>query len=175
MQWMTKMQTLALMVKINPPSTSWGMFWPPTVLLHDGWCIYTCQIAKRWCASSIHKQQLVFQQWGCHNVIVESFGIIQWWRYCQVCWWIEVRWIMHNFCCHIVWTNQKSHCIKIINDLIFGYPLAYLGWVAFHAQIAQAKASLILLLSSTELSKQMLTGKMDANFSFKLGNITDYK
>ncbi len=163
------------MVKIILPSTSWEMFRPPTVLLHDAWCIYTCHIAKCRCASSIHKLQLVFQQWVCHNVKVESFGII-WWRHrCQVHWQIEVQWIMHHFCCQIVWTSQKSHCIKIINDLIFGYLLAYLGWVAFHAQMAQANTSLTLLLSSTDLSKQMRTGKMDADFPFKLGNMADYK
>ncbi len=65
----------------------------------------------------------------------------------------------------------QSHTI---NDLMFGYPSAYLGWVAFHAQMARAKKSLTSPLSSTELSKRMLTGQMDANLSFKLGNIADY-
>jgi hypothetical protein len=163
------------MVKINSPSTSWEMYWPPAMLLHDQWCIYTCHIAKSWCASSIYKLQLVFQQWGCHNVKIESFGIIRWRRRCQVRWQIEVQWIMLHFHCHIIWTNQKSHCINVIYDLMFGYPSSYLGWVAFHAQMVQAKTSLTLSLSSTELSKRMLTGKMGANFSFKLGKISDYK
>ena len=65
----------------------------------------------------------------------------------------------------------QSHTI---NDLMFGYPSAYLGWVAFHAQMAQAKKSLVSSLSSTELSKRMLTGKLDADLSFKLGNVADY-
>jgi hypothetical protein len=58
---------------------------------------------------------------------------------------------------------------------MFGYPSAYLGWVAFHAQtMAQAKISLTSSLSLTELSMQILKGKMDADRSFKLlGNIAD--
>ncbi len=172
---MTKLQTSALIVKINSPSTSWEMFRQPTVLLHNGWCIYTCHVTKCWCVSSIHKLQLVFQWWGCHNVKVEFFCIIRLRCHCQVRWQIEVQWIMQHCHCLIVWTNQKSHCIKIINDLMFGYPLAYLRWLAFHAQMAQAKTSSTLLLSSTKLLKWMLTGKMDANFLFTLGNIADYK
>mmetsp|Transcript_19577 Transcript_19577/g.35437 ORF Transcript_19577/g.35437 Transcript_19577/m.35437 type:complete len:941 (+) Transcript_19577:340-3162(+) len=58
----------------------------------------------------------------------------------------------------------QSHTI---NDLMFGYPSAYLGSVAFHAQMYQA-------LSSTELAKSMLTGQKDADLSFKLGNIAEY-
>ena len=38
----------------------------------------------------------------------------------------------------------------------------------------QVKKSLTSSLSSTELSKRMLTGKIDADLSFKLGNIADY-
>jgi hypothetical protein len=52
---------------------------------------------------------------------------------------------------------------------MFGYPLAYHGWVAFHAQMAQEKTLLTSSLTSTELSKQMLTGKIDAVFSSSLG------
>jgi hypothetical protein len=65
----------------------------------------------------------------------------------------------------------QSHTI---NDLMFGYPSAYLGWVAFNAQMARAKKSLTSPLSSTDLSKRMLTGQMDANLSLKLGNMADY-
>jgi hypothetical protein len=57
---------------------------------------------------------------------------------------------------------------------MFGYPSAYLGWVAFRAQLMQARKSLTSPLSSTELSKRMLTGKMDADLSFKLGNMANY-
>lgn len=61
-----------------------------------------------------------------------------------------------------------------INDLMFGYPSAYLGAVAFYAQLDQAKKSLTSPLSSMELAKRMLTGRMDADLTFKLGNIADY-
>ena len=65
----------------------------------------------------------------------------------------------------------QSHTI---NDLMFGYPSAYLGTVAFFAQRDQAKKALASPLSSTELAKRMLTGQMDTDLSFKLGNIADY-
>lgn len=65
----------------------------------------------------------------------------------------------------------QSHTI---NDLMFGYPSAYLGMVAFSAQMEQAKKSSATTLSTTELVKRMLTGQMDADLSFKLGNIADY-
>ena len=61
-----------------------------------------------------------------------------------------------------------------INDLMFGYPSAYLGWVGFRAQMAQAAKALDTSLSTTELAKRMLTGRSDANLSFKLGNVADY-
>jgi hypothetical protein len=56
-----KIANISVDSKNNSPSTSWEMFWPPTVLLHDRQCIYTCHIAKFWCSSSIHKLQLAFQ------------------------------------------------------------------------------------------------------------------
>ena len=65
----------------------------------------------------------------------------------------------------------QSHTI---NDLMFGYPSAYLGQIAFHAQMNEAKKLTATSLSSTELAKRMLTGQMDADLSFKLGNIADY-
>lgn len=65
----------------------------------------------------------------------------------------------------------QSHTV---NDLMFGYPSAYLGMVAFRAQMDQAKKSFSSPLSSTELAKRMLTGQVDADLSFKLGNIADY-
>jgi hypothetical protein len=73
-------------------------------------------------------------------------------------------------------TNVHTALIQshTINDLMFGYPSAYLGWVAFRAQLMQARKSLTSPLSSTELSKRLLTGKMDADLSFKLGNIANY-
>ncbi|KAL7543080.1 hypothetical protein ACHAXR_012405 [Thalassiosira sp. AJA248-18] len=61
-----------------------------------------------------------------------------------------------------------------INDLMFGYPSAYLGMVAFHAQKGQAEKSLTSDLSSIELAKRMLTGQSDSDLPFKLGNIADY-
>lgn len=61
-----------------------------------------------------------------------------------------------------------------INDLMFGYPSAYLGQVAFYAQMEHAKKSLSSPLSSIELSKLMLTGQMDNDLPFKLGNIAEY-
>eukprot|EP00574_Skeletonema_japonicum_P004359 CAMPEP_0201714314 /NCGR_PEP_ID=MMETSP0593-20130828/849_1 /ASSEMBLY_ACC=CAM_ASM_000672 /TAXON_ID=267983 /ORGANISM="Skeletonema japonicum, Strain CCMP2506" /LENGTH=947 /DNA_ID=CAMNT_0048203583 /DNA_START=104 /DNA_END=2947 /DNA_ORIENTATION=+ len=61
-----------------------------------------------------------------------------------------------------------------VNDLLFGYPSAFLGRVAFHAQMDQAKKSLSSPLSSVELSKRMLTGQMDSDLSFKLGDIAQY-
>jgi len=61
-----------------------------------------------------------------------------------------------------------------VNDLLFGYPSAFLGKVAFQAQMDQAKKSLTSSLSSTELSKRMLTGRMDTDLSFKLGDISQY-
>lgn len=65
----------------------------------------------------------------------------------------------------------QSHTV---NDLMFGYPSAYLGAVAFDAQLDQAKKSLLSPLSSKELAKRMLTGQLDADLSFKLGNMADY-
>ena len=61
-----------------------------------------------------------------------------------------------------------------VNDLLFGYPSAFLGKVAFQAQMDQAKKSLTSSLSSVELSKRMLTGQMDSDLSFKLGGIAQY-
>jgi len=65
----------------------------------------------------------------------------------------------------------QSHTI---NDLMFGYPSAFLGRVAYYAQTEQAQKSLASPVSSTELAKRMLTGQMDADLSFKLGNIAEY-
>lgn len=65
----------------------------------------------------------------------------------------------------------QSHTV---NDLMFGYPSAYIGAVAFDAQLDQAKKSLSSPLSSKELAKRMLTGQMDSDLSFKLGNTADY-
>lgn len=65
----------------------------------------------------------------------------------------------------------QSHTV---NDLMFGYPSAYLGMVAYHAQKEQAEKSLTSPLSKTDLAKQMLTGQMDADLTFKLGDIADY-
>ena len=65
----------------------------------------------------------------------------------------------------------QSHSV---NDLMFGYPSAYLGTAAFHAQVNEAKKSLASPLSSTELAKRMLTGQMDVDLSFKLGNSASY-
>ncbi|KAL7496093.1 hypothetical protein ACHAWT_004369 [Skeletonema menzelii] len=61
-----------------------------------------------------------------------------------------------------------------VNDLLFGYPSAFLGKVAFQAQMDQAKKSLSSPLSSVELSKRMLTGQMDSDLSFKLGDVAQY-
>ena len=61
-----------------------------------------------------------------------------------------------------------------VNDLLFGFPSAFLGNVAFRAQMDQAEKSLSSPLSSIELSKKMLTGQMDDNLSFKLGDIAKY-
>lgn len=61
-----------------------------------------------------------------------------------------------------------------VNDLLFGYPSAFLGKVAFQAQMDQAKKSLSSGLSSVELSKRMLTGQMDSDLSFKLGDVAQY-
>lgn len=73
-------------------------------------------------------------------------------------------------------TNIHTALIQshTINDLMFGYPSAYLGWVGFRAQMAQAAKALDTSLSTTELAKRMLTGRFDANLSFKLGNVADY-
>ena len=75
-------------------------------------------------------------------------------------------------------TSTEIHSALIqshtINDLMFGHPSAFLGNVAFHAQTDQAKKSLASPLSSTELAKRMLTGQMDDDLSFKLGNIAEY-
>lgn len=61
-----------------------------------------------------------------------------------------------------------------VNDIMFGFPSAYLGKVAFLAQVDQAKKSLTSPLSSVELSKRMLTGQMDSDLSFRLGDIAQY-
>lgn len=73
-------------------------------------------------------------------------------------------------------TNIHTALIQshTINDLMFGYPSAYLGWVGFRAQITQAKKALTSPLTSTELAKRMLTGKADADITFSLGNAADY-
>ena len=60
-----------------------------------------------------------------------------------------------------------------INDLMFGYPSAYLGRVAFMTQMEKAK-KLAPFQSDTELAKKMLTGKMDGDLPFKLGNMGEY-
>ncbi|KAL9180056.1 hypothetical protein ACHAXT_008026 [Thalassiosira profunda] len=65
----------------------------------------------------------------------------------------------------------QSHTV---NDWMFGHPSAYLGLVGFYTQMEEAKRSLASPLSSTELAKRMLTGQMDADISFQLGNIADY-
>ncbi|KAL7554076.1 hypothetical protein ACHAWF_017458 [Thalassiosira exigua] len=65
----------------------------------------------------------------------------------------------------------QSHTI---NDLMFGHPSAFLGRVAFRSQMELAQKSLTSSISSTELAKRMLTGQMDADLSFKLGNIAEY-
>lgn len=65
----------------------------------------------------------------------------------------------------------QSHTI---NDLMFGYPSAYLGRVAYATQREQAEKALTSPLSSTDLATRMLTGQMDADLSFKLGDMADY-
>ncbi|EED96669.1 predicted protein [Thalassiosira pseudonana CCMP1335] len=65
----------------------------------------------------------------------------------------------------------QSHTV---NDLMFGYPSAYLGRVAFLAQKEQAQQASLPSVTSTELATRMLTGQMDSDLSFKLGNIADY-
>mmetsp|Transcript_36316 Transcript_36316/g.81693 ORF Transcript_36316/g.81693 Transcript_36316/m.81693 type:complete len:258 (-) Transcript_36316:224-997(-) len=65
----------------------------------------------------------------------------------------------------------QSHTV---NDLMFGYPSAYLGTAAFRAQIDQARRALPSTLSDTDLAKQMLTGQVDADLKFRLGDMAAY-
>jgi len=65
----------------------------------------------------------------------------------------------------------QSHTV---NDLMFGYPSAYLGRIAYQAQFSQARESAPLSSSEAEVSKLMLTGAMDSNLSFKLGDVASY-
>ena len=65
----------------------------------------------------------------------------------------------------------QSHTV---NDLMFGYPSAYLGRVAFQAQLSDAQEAAPLSSTKAEVSKLMLTGEMDDNLSFKLGDIASY-
>jgi len=65
----------------------------------------------------------------------------------------------------------QSHSV---NDLMFGFPSAYLGRVAFLSQIEYAKRSLSSAFGKTELAKRMLTGQVDEDLPFKLGNAARY-
>ena len=65
----------------------------------------------------------------------------------------------------------QSHTV---NDLMFGYPSAYLGAVAYRAQIEQARRALPSDLSDTDIAVQMLTGQADADLEFRLGDMAAY-
>jgi hypothetical protein len=66
---------------------------------------------------------------------------------------------------------MQSHTI---NDLMFGHPSAYLGRVAYLAQRLQAKEDSPASFTMTDVSRAMLTGAMDDDLSFKLGNVASY-
>jgi hypothetical protein len=65
----------------------------------------------------------------------------------------------------------QSHTV---NDLMFGYPSAYLGRIAYQAQLSQAQEAAPLSSTKAEVSKLMLTGAMDSDLSFKLGDVAGY-
>ncbi|KAL3795234.1 hypothetical protein HJC23_008319 [Cyclotella cryptica] len=65
----------------------------------------------------------------------------------------------------------QSHTV---NDLMFGYPSAYLGRVAYLAQRSQAQDASPASYTKADVSKLMLTGAMDGELSFKLGDIASY-
>lgn len=66
---------------------------------------------------------------------------------------------------------MQSHTI---NDLMFGYPSAYLGRIAYQAQLSQALEAAPLSSTKAEVSKLMLTGVMDNDLSFKIGDAAGY-
>ncbi|KAL7511318.1 hypothetical protein ACHAXN_008242, partial [Cyclotella atomus] len=65
----------------------------------------------------------------------------------------------------------QSHTV---NDLMFGYPSAFLGRISYQAQLPQAREAAPLSSTKAEVSKLMLTGAMDNELSFKLGNVAGY-
>jgi len=65
----------------------------------------------------------------------------------------------------------QSHTV---NDLMFGYPSAYLGRIAYQAQLSSAQEDAPLSSTRAEVSKLMLTGAMDDDLDFKLGDIAGY-
>jgi hypothetical protein len=66
---------------------------------------------------------------------------------------------------------MQSHTI---NDLMFGYPSAFLGRTAFQTQRSDAQEASPQSSTAVEVATSMLTGAMDAQLSFKLGNMASY-
>jgi hypothetical protein len=61
-----------------------------------------------------------------------------------------------------------------VNDLMFGFPSAYLGRVAYLAQRSQAQVASPASFTKNDVSKLMLTGALDSDLSFKLGDVATY-
>ncbi len=157
---------------ISPDYHRWARRYFGHQLLHVAWWMMRSHLQR--CKTLVclkHSQTAnrISAIRGCHNVKVESIGIIQWCRHWYVCWQNEVRGIRQRFHCHIVWTDQNSHCIDPKPHHQWLNVWAYLGWGS-----NGTGKEIIYIVAEFDRTFETNAYMEDGDLSFKLGNIADY-